>query len=412
MHVCMLRSERFPPGERIEREANALREAGHAVTVIARGASDEPDHEITEGIDVRRLADESLYSGFGGKLDGARYALRLVHPAWMRAISEVDDERAVDVCCVQDLSLVKTGVRIGKKLDVPVVCDLPGNATSTARAARGGRLRGLARRVFLSSWRLGRVESKSLSNTDRLVTTCEEARARYVREVGVDSRRVAVVRDTADSSLSIETAHRARGLGFDPESSFVVTAFADSSSDELETLVEATARAADSAADLRFVLVGDLDEDTLTDLETLARRRLAGGRVTFRTETDRTTEYVAMNDVCVFPRASWAREMAVPVALFEAMAMGIPVIVSDDGPLSRLVMRTNSGYVVPGGESEALTDALVELADPELAAELGANGRDAVEREYNWARDADRLRDVFESLLEESRPEEIIQIDR
>ncbi len=406
MHVCMLCSERFPPNERIEREAKALREAGHAATVIARGASDESDHEIIEGLDVRRVIDDSLYSGFRGKFDGARYALQFIHPAWMRTVSEVDDERAVDVCCVQNLSLTKTGLRIGKKLDVPVVCDLPGNPTARAAAAsRGGRLRQVARRVFHSPWRLGRLESKALPEADRLVTTCEEARARYVREVGVDSRRMAVVRDTADPSISIETDYRARGLGFDPAEAFVVTAIVDSDSDELETLIEATARAADSAADLRVVFVGDLDEDTLSDLETLARRRLAGGRVTFRTEIHRTTEYVAMSDVCVFPRVSWAEEMTVPVAFFEAMAMEIPVVVSDTVPLSRIVTRTNSGYVVPTGENEALTDALVALTDAETAAEFGANGRTAVEREFNWERDADRLRTVYESFSEKSPPE-------
>lgn len=411
MHVCMLSSERFPPNERIEREAKALREAGHAVTVVARGESDDSDHEIVEGIDIRRIIDDSLYSGFRGKLDGARYAFQFVQPAWIRAVSEVDDERAIDVCCVQDLSLTKTGRRIGEKLDVPVVCDRPGNPTARAAAeSRGGQFRGLARRVFHSPWRLGRLES-NLSDVDQLVTTCEEARARYVREVGIDSRRVAVVRDTADPSISIETDHRARGLGFDPEEAFVVTIVADSDSDELETFVEATARAADSAADLRVVLVGDLDEDTLSDLETLARRRLAGGRVTFRTETHRTTEYVAMSDVCVFPRASWTEEMTVPVEVFEAMALGVPVV-SDATPVSRVVTQTNAGYVVPSGESDALTDALVALSDPELAAEFGANGRSAVKREFDWERDADRLREVYESLLEEPPAEEIIQIDK
>jgi glycosyltransferase involved in cell wall biosynthesis len=401
MHVCMLSSERFPQNERLKREAAALGEAGHTITVCARGASGEPDREIIEGVDVRRIPDESLYTGITGKLDGARYALRLVQPAWVRAVSEVDDERAVDVCCVQDLPLVKTGRRIGNDLDIPILCDLLGNPTATARAAaesRGGRLRQLARRVFLPPWRLNRLE-KSLPDADRFVTTHEEARARYVRETGVDPRCMAVVRDTADATLDYSTSDRAREMDFALEDSFVVTAFTDSRR-TLETLVEAAARAADSAVDLQLVCVADIDQETLDDLETLARRRLAGGRVTFRTDTDHPTEYLAMSDTCVFAPDSQTAETAIPM-VFDAMAMGVPVVVTDIVPLSRIITRTNAGRAVPIEDTGELSEALVALDDPETAAELGANGRRAVEREYNWERDADRLRAVYDSLENE-----------
>jgi glycosyltransferase involved in cell wall biosynthesis len=409
MHVCILDDGRFPPNERLEREANALREAGHAVTVCARGTSGQPDREVLDGIDVRRIPDESLYAGFRGTLDGVRYALQFVHPAWLRAVSEVDEERAVDVCCVQDLSLVKTGLRIGNTFDVPVVCDLPSPTVATRAASRGGRVRRLARRVFHSPWRRNRLVTKSLPNADRLVTICEEARAEYVREIGVDARRVAVVQDTADASLvsTAETDHRDRGLAFDSESAFVVTAVADDApKEELETVIEAAARAANETIDLRLVVVDDIGRETLDDLETLARRRLVGGRITFRTETDDTAEYVATSDVCVFPCASQASETTVPAELFKAMTMGVPVVVGDVAPLSRIVTRTNAGRVVPTEDGETLTEALVALADTETAAELGANGRRAVEREFNWERDADRLQAVYESPSDDSRFEE------
>jgi glycosyltransferase involved in cell wall biosynthesis len=411
MHVCVLTDDRFPPNERLERQASALHEAGHAVTVCARGTDGQPEREILDGIDVRRLPEESLYAGAKGKLDGVRYALRFIQPAWLRAVSEVNDERPVDICCVSDLSLVKTGLKVGNQLDVPVVGDLPHPtaAVNTGTDSHGGRLRGFARRVFHSPWRRNRLVSKSLPDADRLVTTIEEARAEYVREKGLDPRNVAVVRDTVSLDSTIET-DRDRGLGFDPEDAFLVTVFADNTPpEELETTVEAAARAADSAADLRLLLVGDVGQDTLDDLETLARRQLAGGRVTFRTETDDITEYVAVSDVCVFPDASQAAETTVPAELFEAMAFGVPVVVSDGTARSRIISRTNAGRVVSSGEREALTEALVVLADGETATELGANGRRAVEREYNFERDADRLRTVYESFSVESQAEESVE---
>ena len=405
MHVCMLLSERFPPNERVRKEATALREAGHAVTVCARGADGQPERDVVDGIDVRRIPDETLYSGVRGVVDGVRYALGFVHPAWLRAVAQVDDERTVDVCSVHGVSLLKTGLRVGETHDIPVVCDLPEDAHSTSVDERErGRFRRTSRRVFHSSWRRRRIESGVLPDADRVLATCEEARARRVRETGVDPRRMAVVRDTTDRALDTDTdtaIDRPRGLGFDLESGFVVTAFGDLDDAEFETCIEAAARAADNAIDLQLVLVGDASEERLEDLETLAKRRLAGGRVTFRTnaEPDRTVEYVAASDVCVFPRSSPA---TVSPEFFCAMAMGVPVVVNDGGPTERLVTRADVGRVVPTADATALREVLVSLDDTEIAAELGSNGRRAAEREYHWGHDARRLQAVYESLGDDS----------
>ena len=414
MHVCLLLAGTFPPDERTRNHATALREAGHTTTVVCRGGPREAESETVDRIDVRRIPNETLYAGVQEKIDGAQYALRAIRPAWLRSVEEIDEERAIDACCAMDLRLVKTALQAGEAHDAPVVADLPGNPPALERQRNrterwGDRLRNprkLARRLFLSPWRLGRLESGPLGDVDRLVTTCEEARARYVREVGIDPRRVAVVRDTAaDPNAPIEIDDH--GLGFDPGAAFVVIAFAGGDHGvpadpvDLETLVAAAARAADEAVDLHLVLVGDLDSATADDLETQAGRAVAGGRLTFRTATDpdRVPVYVAASDVCVFPaRSSSVTEAAMPPTAFRAMAMGVPVVATDVGPASRIVRRTNAGRVVPVGDREALTATLVALADPDTAAEHGSSGQRAVERRYHRERDATRLASLYESL--------------
>jgi glycosyltransferase involved in cell wall biosynthesis len=404
MHVCVLTAGAFPPNERIAQTGAALRAGGHAVTVCARGAGG-PDHDIVNGIDVRRLPDESLYSGRQGALDGVRHAIQFIQPAWVRAASEVDDEQTIDVCCVSDLALLKTGLAVGDQLDVPVVGDFP-SATATTRFddGRGGRLRRYARRVFHSPWRRTRLLAKRLPDVDRLVTTCEEARAEYVRETDIDPERVAVVRETADTGLH-GTVERARGLGFDHEAAFVVTAIADGVRQEtLETFVAAAARAADSAADLRVLVAGDIEEETLADLETLARQELAGGRITFRTEIENSSEYLAASDVCVLPERSQAPETTVPRAFFVALALGVPVLAHRTPPLQRLLELTGAGLCVQRDES-ALTEALVALSDPDWRAELSANARAAADGALNRERDAERLRELYESLRATPQPD-------
>jgi glycosyltransferase involved in cell wall biosynthesis len=405
MHVCVLTAGTFPSNERIARTGAALRAGGHAVTVCARGTGG-PDHDIVEGIDVRRLPDESLYSGLRGVLGGVRYATGFVQSAWVRAAGEIDDERAIDICCVGDLALLKTGLVVGDELDVPVVADLPGVTAAThSDDGRGGRLRRYARRVFHPSWRRNRLLRKRLPDVDRLMTTCEEARAEYVRETDIDPERVAVVRETAASELR-ETVERARGLGFDFERAFVATVIADGVRREtLETVIVAAARAADSAADLRVLVVGDIDEEgTLDDLETLARRELAGGRVTFRAAANETAEYLAASDVCVLPERSQAPETTVPRAFFVALTLGVPVLAHRTPPLQRLLDRTGAGLCMEH-DGRALTETLSEFADPDRRDALGANARAAAEGAFDSERDAERLRELYKSLLATPEPD-------
>jgi glycosyltransferase involved in cell wall biosynthesis len=68
-------------------------------------------------------------------------------------------------------------------------------------------------------------------------------------------------------------------------------------------------------------------------------------------------------------------------AVVEAMASGLPVIVTDRTGAADLVVEGENGFVVPAGDVDALVDRLRHLAaHPELLPEMGRRARDAVRR--------------------------------
>lgn len=82
-----------------------------------------------------------------------------------------------------------------------------------------------------------------------------------------------------------------------------------------------------------------------------------------------------LEDSHIFVLASYSEGLG--VAAMEAMAMGLPVIVSNVGGLPELVSNGKNGLIVPLGDSMALYEKLVQLAsNPTLAAELGQNARE------------------------------------
>ena len=69
------------------------------------------------------------------------------------------------------------------------------------------------------------------------------------------------------------------------------------------------------------------------------------------------------------------------------MASGKPVVVSDVLPMKRLVEEIGCGRVYQDYNQKNLCDVIAELSDSGLRRILARKGRDAIEQEYNWARE-------------------------
>jgi glycosyltransferase involved in cell wall biosynthesis len=80
-----------------------------------------------------------------------------------------------------------------------------------------------------------------------------------------------------------------------------------------------------------------------------------------------------------------------PMAVLEAMSVGLPVVITESCGLASIVGKYRCGLVVPPG-AEHIERAVAELlADAEAAAAMGARGRNAVASDLGMAHVADRL---------------------
>lgn len=73
------------------------------------------------------------------------------------------------------------------------------------------------------------------------------------------------------------------------------------------------------------------------------------------------------------------------IVYLEASATGRPVVAGDSGGAPDAVLDGETGFVVPGRDTGAIADRVATLlADPALAARMGATGRAWVERDWQW----------------------------
>ncbi|NPA71676.1 MAG: glycosyltransferase family 4 protein [Gammaproteobacteria bacterium] len=89
-----------------------------------------------------------------------------------------------------------------------------------------------------------------------------------------------------------------------------------------------------------------------------------------------------------------------PLKVFESMACGVPVIVSDYPGMADMVRECGCGLVVPPGDPKALAAAVRELyLDEKRRVEMGKKGREAVLSNYSWDKRAEETENILLSLL-------------
>jgi glycosyltransferase involved in cell wall biosynthesis len=114
----------------------------------------------------------------------------------------------------------------------------------------------------------------------------------------------------------------------------------------------------------------------------------------------------AWRDAQVFVLSSYSENFG--LAVVEAMAAGLPVIISDKVNLWREVAGAGAGRVVPCAV-EPLAAALAELlGDPGLAREMGRRGRDQVREHFRWDRVALALEEAYGRIIAEHRQKAIL----
>jgi len=82
------------------------------------------------------------------------------------------------------------------------------------------------------------------------------------------------------------------------------------------------------------------------------------------------------------------------LVFLEAAACGVPVVAGDSGGSPETVVVGETGFVA-SDVPDIVTALEALLADPVRARQMGAAGRDFVEREFTWQRVVERLRDGF-----------------
>jgi glycosyltransferase involved in cell wall biosynthesis len=163
-------------------------------------------------------------------------------------------------------------------------------------------------------------------------------------------------------------------------------------------LVDAAALVLKERPNARFFLVGE--GPLLGDLQAQARALGLGDRFVFHGFARDVAAVVSAFDLSVFP-SLWE---GTPLTVFEALAMGKPILATDADGLLDVLTHDRDAIIVPKRDAPALARGIVRLIDdPSLRARLGAEAR-VTSQQYDITAFVRKMERLYEILHRVSRP--------
>jgi glycosyltransferase involved in cell wall biosynthesis len=134
-----------------------------------------------------------------------------------------------------------------------------------------------------------------------------------------------------------------------------------------------------------------------TGAEESRLKQMAGAGILFLGHVENVAGYLQASDIFVLPSAT----EGLSNALLEALAAGLPVIATAVGGAPEAVAHLQHGWLIPPDTPAALQEAVLALLNNAACRDsLGYRGRQRAVEHYALPTTANRLRDLYERLIQ------------
>jgi L-malate glycosyltransferase len=249
-------------------------------------------------------------------------------------------------------------------------------------------------RVSQETWR-GRLRLSVFRHWADLVIVLDEAMQAEALSAGFDPQRVRRMNNGIDARAFVATDRQTVQLALGLNGKTVVLSMGRLATQKsLPMLFQAFASAALACPDLHLLVLGDGPERAA--LEALAQSLKISGQVTFAGNQNDVHPYLTAADLFVLPSAS----EGISNALLEAMSVGLACLATPVGGNVDVLDQGACGLLLPVGDVQAWSKALVELGRSASARKaLGAAAQNRIRNEYDFDVVGARYEALYAELL-------------
>lgn len=396
MRVAMLTWE-YPPrivggiARHVEELSWALARQGHAIRVVTCAFADAPAEEQYNGVWVHRVEPFKPANDFVHWVHQLNAAMHDrasdILAEWLRDAPDakrLDPDRAI-ILHAHDWVAHFSAVRLKHAYRLPLV--------STIHATEHGRNQGI--RTDQQRY-IHATERELTAESWRVVVCSEFMKGEVEHTLNTPLDKMDIIPNGVRTSKFEFPFTEAEAAGFrrnyaSPEERLVVFSGRMVREKGAHVLVEAVRMVRDMGVPAKLVMVGGGERG---HLERQARDCGIGASVYFTgfVPDDTLLRLYRVADAACFP----SLYEPFGIVALEAMAAGVPVVVSDAGGLKEIVEHDRTGTVVWRGNADSLAWGLKRtLTDTTQARAMATAARRKCEEVYNWDRIAGLTSDVY-----------------
>ncbi|MGC8847152.1 MAG: glycosyltransferase, partial [Candidatus Hydrogenedens sp.] len=219
--------------------------------------------------------------------------------------------------------------------------------------------------------------------------------AKILKEHGVAENKIQVVRSSIDLSHIDVPPYKKSELAIDETTKILLNAGALVPHKDHITLLHAFVKVKEIFNDIVLLLAGSgpLQNDIQTEIEKLhlsQHVRLLG----YRSDVPRL---IRTSDLYV--SSSWSEGLG--TSILEALASKKPVVATEAGGVSEMVINHKTGLLVPNKNPQLLAEAIIYmLSHPDESMAMAEKGRKHVEDNFTVQRMIDETISVYQKLIQ------------
>ncbi len=381
----LLLNYEFPPmgggaGNASAQIAKALVRQGYAVDVLTSGIHGQPEHEVIEGVHIYRVPSKrkSIHDcGFRGAWSYVFSAMPV-----LKKLLKQNHYDALHYFFGLPTGLLSIGVPEARK--IPSVISL-----------RGSDVPGYDPYNRMLTWahRLLKPLTRTIwKKADAVVALSQSLHDQA--KLTLPSKPIEVISNAIDTDLFTPTHHQR-----DTTDIHLLIVARLIPRKGITDLLQAIALLKNPNIHLTIQGTGPYSET----LEALAIRLGIQDQITFAGFQPRHLLPKTYQQADIFILPSYAESCG--LALLEAMACGLPVIISRIGGMVEHVEHEKNGLIIPPKDPQALALAIEKLINnPELCTTLSQNNVNKIGADYTWDAVSQKYAAIYTHIIESKSP--------
>lgn len=387
----MILENTFPTDVRVEKEIRSLINAGHEIVLACSSpASNDEVKDWNNATIIRKRMPRFIYKSSVGCL---RFPFYFNY--WREFLKFVFKQYKFDAIHLHDLPLSKVAKKFSTKYQIPFVLDLHENRPEIMKLY--DHVRTFPGNVIISIKRWHKYQKRYTKLADKLILITNEAKNYYMNNYNVDPKKITVMSNFVDLE-KINLIPFDNNILNKYKEKFVVVYFGDTGLRRGTATIIQAANLLKGHNDIHFLIIGKSREDRnlkrMIDKLDILNIELIGW-VPF----NKAVSYIKASKIglCPFLRNTH-HDTTYANKMFQYMAYGRPIIVSDCTSQKNLIEKEECGSVFEAENADDLAKKIIAMKQSPKYKEMSDNSYNAVINKYNWKNAAEQLITLYQEL--------------